>query len=123
MYTGTLAALEGHAGLDFALTNPKAHATVALCRLSTTWRVDLANEGRDHFNRAQRRDLRIGRALWARLGAWPWSLFGPDGRPWSRWWEDAWVSICWRKWKTGGFDAEARRLLVKPSREGGHAHR
>jgi hypothetical protein len=25
------------------------------------------------------RDRRLGRELWATLGAWPWSLFGPDG--------------------------------------------
>lgn len=45
------------------------------------------------------RDARLGRALWASLGAWPWSLFGPKGeRPAAQWWLDDSVCTAWHQW-------------------------
>lgn len=44
------------------------------------------------------RDARTGRQLWASLGAWPWSLFGPDGALPPDWSQDKNVVATWREW-------------------------
>ena len=41
----------------------------------------------------------IGREMWAELGAWPWSLFGPRGILPRDWRQDDSVVIAWRTWR------------------------
>ncbi len=44
------------------------------------------------------RDARLGRELWASVGAWPWSLFGPRGGLPGDWSQDELVVTAWRHW-------------------------
>jgi hypothetical protein len=44
------------------------------------------------------RDARKGRAEWASLGAWPWSLFGPDGAAAARWLDHELAIVHWCRW-------------------------
>ncbi len=44
------------------------------------------------------RDARKGRELWAGLGAFPWSLYGPSGRLPAEWWRDEMAIEAWQRW-------------------------
>ena len=47
--------------------------------------------------------VRKRRLMWRRLPAWPWSWFGPNGRPPDGWWNrtsDATVAAAFKTWAT-----------------------
>jgi hypothetical protein len=55
----------------------------------------------DSNRRRHARRLAHGRRLHARLGTYPWSVFGPLGRPdehWQPWWQTDLAAIAWAYW-------------------------
>jgi hypothetical protein len=67
-------------------------------RLSAAYDADICAVARDHFDRGARRYLGEGRRTWARLGALPWAVFGPDGKLPRRWWEHDFAVAAWQHW-------------------------
>jgi hypothetical protein len=81
----------------------KPHESAQLRRFYAAAVADLADirrEERDTRVQTSRdRDIRDGRRLWATVGAWPWSLFGPDGHLESPdWTTHDHVVRAWRQW-------------------------
>jgi hypothetical protein len=72
-------------------------------RLVAAYNADIAG-GRDHHtDDVLRRDVREGRQLLARqVGAWPWAVYGPNGRLPRRWWLDERAIVAWRRWVSSG---------------------
>jgi hypothetical protein len=56
---------------------------------------------RDRDSTSRDRDARDGRVLWAALGAWPWSLYGPKGSLPRDWHQDDAAVWGWNGWLTG----------------------
>jgi hypothetical protein len=80
-----------------------AHARAQLRCLSTAAARDIANidPPTSRVSTTIDRDRRLGREMWAALGAWPWSLFGPAGKLPDDWRRDEFVIVAWRDWLDG----------------------
>jgi hypothetical protein len=72
-------------------------------RLAAAYDADIAGRRDYHADEALRRDVREGRRLFARrIGAWPWAVYGPNGRPPAKWRLDELAVAAWRRWVNSG---------------------
>jgi hypothetical protein len=113
---------------DFIAAEPPRHETWRLARgrqmltrvpgrkQRAAYNADILGR-RDHHGPegdALRRDVRDGRAALARLGAWPWAVYGPTGRPPRLWWRGEPAAISWAHWASGAPRGRAGRRALTP---------
>ena len=100
----TLAEFVAAAGFDrnwYVNRTGTRHERVEGRRLAAAYDADIAG-GRDHHHdRAIRRDVEHCRRIVARLGVWPWAVFGPDGSLPRQWWRRPLTVLAWEHWRAG----------------------
>jgi hypothetical protein len=80
----------------------KRHERVDGRRLAAAYDADIAG-GRDHHDdRPIRRDVQHGRRIAARLGVWPWAVFGARGALPRQWWRHPFPVLAWEHWRAAG---------------------